>query len=158
MLGDPKAKATLIEYADLQCPVCEQFSTQVAPDLISNVVRKGTAKYQILQFTIIGPDSVDAAKAALAAGEQNRYFNFVELFYRNQGVENSGYVTDDFLENVAKGAGVPDIAKWNKDRADPQLTKELAKVQSQAQSLGLSSTPSFLVEGPGGRSTSAPGS
>jgi protein-disulfide isomerase len=153
VLGDPKTKVTLIEYADLQCPVCQEFSTQVAPDLISNVVRKGTAKYEILQFTIIGPDSLEAAKAALAAGEQNRYFNFVELFYRNQGTENSGYVTSDFLENVAKGAGVPDIAKWNEDRSSSKLSKEVAKVQSDAHALGLSATPSFVVKGPGGQRT-----
>jgi protein-disulfide isomerase len=151
VLGDPKAKVTLVEFGDLQCPVCKDFSTQVAPDLISNVVRKGTAKYDFRQFTIIGPDSVTAAKAALAAGQQGRYWNYIELFYRNQGVENSGYVTDDFLENVAKGAGVSDLAKWNTDRDSPQLTKELRKVQTQAQGLGFSATPSFLVEGPGGQ-------
>ena len=123
------------------------------PDLISQVVKPGDAKYEFRQFTIIGPDSVKAAKAALAAGEQNRYFNFVQLFYQNQGVENSGYVTDDFLENVAKGAGVPDLAKWNTDRNGKKVSAELKKVQADAQALGLSSTPSFVVEGPGGQQT-----
>jgi protein-disulfide isomerase len=150
VLGDPKAKVTVVEFGDLQCPVCEEFSTQVAPGLISDVVRKGTADYEFRQFTIIGPDSVTAAKAALAAGEQGRYWNFIELFYRNQGTENSGYVTDSFLENVAKGAGVPDIAKWNQDRESPKWDKELAKVRSDASSIGFSATPSILVEGPGG--------
>ena len=98
-------------------------------------------------------DSTEAAKAALAAGEQNRYWNYIELFYRNQGLEDSGYVTDDFLEKVAKGAGVPDIAKWNQDREDPKWDKVLSKVHSDAQTLGFSSTPSFLLEGPGGRNT-----
>ncbi len=84
---------------------------------------------------------MDAAKAALAAGEQNRYWNFVELFYRNQGVENSGYVTDDFLENVAKGAGVPDIAKWNKDRNSSKWDAELAKVQTPSAGARLQRDP-----------------
>ena len=52
-------------------------------------------------------------KAALAAGEQDRFWNFLQLFYLNQGGENSGYVTDGFLTSIAKGAGVPDIDKWN---------------------------------------------
>ena len=91
-LGDPK-KVTVVEYGDLQCPVCKAFSLDVAPNLVSDVVRKGAADYEFRQFTIIGPDSVLAAKAALAAGEQGRYWNFVELFFRNQGAENSGYVT-----------------------------------------------------------------
>ena len=85
----------MVEFGDLQCPVCQAFSAQIAPGLISDVVRKGTAKYEFRQYTIIGPDSTAAAKAALAAGEQGRYWNFIELFYRNQGTENSGYVTDE---------------------------------------------------------------
>ena len=150
VLGDPKAKVTVIEYADLQCPVCQAFSTETAPDLISQVVRKNTATYDLRQYTIIGPDSAVAAKAALAAGEQGRYWNFVE-FYRNQGTENSGYVTDDFLTNVAKGAGVPDLDKWNQDRQSPKWDAALSKVQSETQSLGINSTPTFVVQGPGGK-------
>ena len=151
VLGDPNAKVTVIEYADLQCPVCQAFSTETAPDLISQVVRKNTATYDLRQYTIIGPDSAVAAKAALAAGEQGRYWNFVELFYRNQGTENSGYVTDDFLTNVAKGAGVPDLDKWNQDRQSPKWDAALSKVQSETQSLGINSTPTFVVQGPGGK-------
>jgi protein-disulfide isomerase len=151
VLGDPKAKTTVVEFGDLQCPVCQEFSVQVSPDLISNLVRKGTTKYDFRQFTIIGPDSETAAKAALAAGEQGRYWNFIELFYRNQGVENSGYVTDGFLESVAKGAGVPDIAKWNTDRQSSKWDAELAKVQKQARTIGFNATPSILVEGPKGQ-------
>src|SRR5919204_4911399 len=76
VLGDPKAKVTVIEYGDLQCPVCQSFSFDVVPKLISDVVRRDTADYEFRQFTIIGPDSVTAAKAALAAGEQGRYWNY----------------------------------------------------------------------------------
>jgi protein-disulfide isomerase len=149
-LGDPKAKVTVVEFGDLQCPVCQEFSVQTAPDLISKVVRKGTANYEFSQFTIIGPDSTDAAKAALAASEQNRYWNYIDLFYRNQGTENSGYITDDFLTSVAEGAGVPNIEKWNQDRQSPKWDAELSKVQSEAQSLGISATPTIVVQGPGG--------
>jgi protein-disulfide isomerase len=151
VLGDPKAKVTVVEFGDLQCPVCKDFSEQVSPALISDVVRKGTAKYDFRQFAILGPDSTVAAEAALAAGEQGRYWNFVELFYRNQGAENSGYVTDEFLENVATGAGVPDIEKWNQDRSSSKWDATLSKVQSEAQVLGISATPTIVVEGPGGR-------
>jgi protein-disulfide isomerase len=151
VLGNQKAKVSVIEYGDLQCPVCKAFSVEVAPNLISDVVRKGTAKYDLRQFTIIGPDSVKAAKAALAAGRQGRYWNFVELFYRNQGEENSGYVTDTFLESLARTAGVSDIAKWNADRRSARWDSELSRAEGEAQSLGIDATPSIVVEGPGGR-------
>ena len=155
VLGNPKTKVSVIEYGDLQCPVCKAFSFQVAPDIISDIVRKGTATYEFRQWPIIGPQSATAAKAALAAGEQGRYWNFVELFYRNQGEENSGYVTDDFLESIARGAGVPDIDKWNSDRSSSKWNSILKGDDRKAKSLGFTGTPSLLVEGPGGRKTFA---
>ena len=157
VLGDPKSKVTVVEYGDLQCPVCQQFSFQVAPEIISKLVRKGTAAYEFRQWTIIGAppheQSVAAAKAALAAGEQGRYWNFIELFYRNQGPEDSGYVTDSFLESIAKAAGVPDIDKWHTDRKSPRWDAVLSSHDTQARGFGFTGTPSILVEGPGGRKT-----
>jgi protein-disulfide isomerase len=155
VLGDSKAKVSVIEYGDLQCPVCKEFSFQVAPGIISDIVRKGTANYEFRLWNIIGPESVTAAKAALAAGEQGRYWNFIELFYRNQGTENSGYVTDDFLTSIAEGAGVNDIDKWNSDRKSSNWDSVLKRNGNEATSLDFTGTPSVLVEGPGGRKTFA---
>jgi protein-disulfide isomerase len=121
--------------------------------LISQIVRKGIARYVFRPFTVIGPQSVDAAKAALAAGDQGRYWNFIELFYRNQGTENSGYVTDGFLRGVASGAGVPKISKWNRDRRSSKWDPVLSKFKTEAHTLGFSGTPSILVAGPAGRRT-----
>jgi protein-disulfide isomerase len=151
VLGDPKAKVTVVEFGDLQCPVCKAFSFDTAPALIANQVRPSNVKYEFRQFTVINQDSIPAAKAALAAGEQGRYWNFVELFYRNQGEEGTHYVTDDYLTSIAKGAGVPDIGKWNQDRQGSRWDSVLAGVQSETRSLGINATPTIVVEGPGGR-------
>jgi protein-disulfide isomerase len=152
VLGDPKAKVSVIEFGDLQCPVCKEFSFQVAPDIISQIVRKGDANYEFRPWDIIGPQSPIASRAAYAAGEQGRGWSFIELFYRNQGEENSGYVTDSFLTSIAKGAGVKDLDKWNSDRSDnSKWDPLLSKNDSDAKSLGFSGTPSILVEGPGGK-------
>ena len=152
-LGDPNAKAKIVEFGDLQCPVCRDYSEQVIPGLIDEEVRSGDAQLEFKNFTIIGPQSTPAALAALAAGEQGRYWNFVELFYRNQGPENSGYVTDSFLRSIAEDAGVKDLDQWETDRASPELKQELDAVQAEAKQLGFNSTPSFVVEGPNGRKT-----
>ena len=150
VLGDPNAKVTITEYGDLQCPVCASFSNDVAPTVIEGPVAGGDANFELHQWTIIGPDSIPAAKAAYAAGEQDRYWNFVELFYRNQGAENSGYVTDDFLTALAEAAGVEDIEQWQQDRKDPAWDKQLKATDAEANSLGLQGTPSIIVHGPGG--------
>jgi protein-disulfide isomerase len=151
VLGDSGASVTVTEFGDPQCTACKAFSTQVAPDLISAVVAPGQAKYEYRPWVIIGPDSKDASAAALAAGEQNRFWNFIQLFYLNQGGENSGYVTDSFLESLAKAAGVPDIDKWNQDRKDSKWDAVLSKDNSDAGSFGFNGTPSILVTGPRGQ-------
>lgn len=150
VLGDPKAKATLVEFGDLQCPACKQYAEQVIPEVIAGQVRRGEAKLDFRNFVILGPESRDAGAAAVAAGKQGRGWSFVELFYRNQGFENSGYVTDDFLTAIARGAGVPDIARWNADRKSKAVLREVNRTTSQASSLGFSGTPSFAVQGRSG--------
>jgi len=151
VLGDPGAKTTIVEFGDPQCPVCKAFSEQVSPQIIAGPVRDGSADYEFQPWLIIGPQSKPAAEAALAAGEQGRFWSYIELFYRNQGQENSGYVTDDFLTAIAKGAGVPDIGKWNTDRQSSRWDSEFKAVNQRAGQLGFTGTPSVYVQGPGGR-------
>ena len=151
VLGDAGAPVTVVEFGDPQCTGCKFFSEQVAPDLISSEVKPGNVKYEFRPYLIIGPDSKPAMKAALAAGDQGRFWNFLQLFYLNQGGENSGYVTDAFLTSIARGAGVPDIDKWNTDRNDPKWDAIIQQGSTQAESLGFNGTPSILVQGPNGQ-------
>ncbi len=151
VLGDPGAPVSVVEFGDLQCPVCKGFSTEVAPKLIAGPVSRGQAAYEFRNWTIIGPQSTDAAKASLAAGEQGRFWQFVELFYRNQGVENSGYVDAAFLRAIARGAGVRDLARWERDRRSARWDGELRRNAAAARASGFIGTPSVVVQGPGGR-------
>ena len=151
VLGDPKAKATLIEFGDLQCPVCKSYSEEILPQVIAGPIKNGEAKLDFRSYTIIGPQSTPAGAAAIAAGEQGRAWDYIELFYRNQGTEDSGYATDSFLEAVAKGAGVKDLAKWNADRRSKRILKQVSDTTGEAEGLGFTGTPSFAIEGPGAR-------
>ncbi|HEU5253933.1 MAG TPA: thioredoxin domain-containing protein [Solirubrobacterales bacterium] len=146
VLGDPAAPVEVAEFADLQCPYCKAFTEEVLPPIIENQVKNGRVKLSFRNFTILGEQSPPAGAAALAAGAQGRGWNYVELFYRNQGTENSGYADDAFLEAVAKGAGVKNLDKWNADRA-----KFLADVEAstaEAEELGFEGTPSLAIKGP----------
>ena len=147
-LGDPKAKVTLYEFGDLKCPVCKAFSEEIVPSVIDSKVRSGEAKLEFKNFTIIDEESTPAGAAAIAAGEQGRGWNFIELFYRNQGLETQHYVDDAFLTEIARGAGVPDIAKWNQDRKSAATVAEVESTTKEAEDLGFTGTPSFAVEGP----------
>ena len=148
VLGEPAAMVTLVEFGDLQCPVCKGFAEEALPRLIETKVRTGQAKIDFRAYTIISEESAPAAAAAIAAGEQGRGWSFVELFYRNQGIENSGYVTDSFLTSIARAAGVADIDEWNADRSNRRVLAEVSAQSRQARALGFSGTPSFAVQGP----------
>lgn len=148
-LGSPTAKVKLVEFGDLQCPICRDFAVNVLPELITNKVRSGEAQIEYRNFPILGAESVTAAPAAIAAGEQNRGWDFIELFYKNQGIENTGYVTEEFLTSIARGAKVPDIPRWNRDRESPKAEREAKRTAGEAEALGFGGTPSFAVEGPG---------
>jgi len=149
VLGQPDAKVTLLEFADLQCPVCKGYSEEVLPQVIENQVRSGEAKLDYRAFTIIDADSIPAAEAAIAAGKQGRGWHYVEIFYRNQGEEGSGYVSDEFLIAIARAAKVPDIARWNSDRKSASVKAEVEAATAEAERLGFEGTPSFAVQGPG---------
>jgi protein-disulfide isomerase len=148
-IGRASAPVELIEYGDLQCPVCKAYSEEILPQVIESKVASGEAKLTFENFKIIGEQSASAGAAAIAAGAQGRGWNFIELFYRNQGGENSGYADDAFLTAVAEESGVKDIARWNRERRSAQVTKEVAASTAQAQGYGFTGTPSFAVKGPG---------
>ena len=94
-LGQPSAPVTITEFVDLQCPICRDFNTSTFNQLVANEIRSGKVKmvFRNLQ-TATGDISTFKTQsvAALAAGKQNKLWNYVELFYRNQGQEGSGYV------------------------------------------------------------------
>ena len=148
-LGNPKAPLTMIEYADLQCPFCKQFALSVYPEIVNKYVRTGKLLYQFDTLTFIGPDSEKAARAAAAAGVQNKEANFSNLWYFNQGQENSGYATDGFIDKIYDAAGV-DKAKANLYRRSEQSKAPLESAQAGAEKYGVVSTPSFVLGKTGG--------
>ncbi|HKZ14547.1 MAG TPA: thioredoxin domain-containing protein [Solirubrobacterales bacterium] len=148
VLGKATAPVTLYEYGDLQCPICKEYSEEVLPAIIEDQVRKGEVKIVYRDFIIISQESIPAGEAALAAGEQGKGWSFIELFYRNQGEERSGYVTDEFIEGIAEGAGVPDMKKFNEERKSGKFKKTVEETTEQAENFTFSGTPSFAIKGP----------
>ena len=106
--GDPKAPVVLTEFADLQCPFCRDYALNVLPQIIERYVRTGRLRLELRLRAFLGADSDVAGRAAQAAATRDRMWNFVDLFYRNQGTENTGYVTD--AEPGPEVASVPDAA------------------------------------------------
>jgi protein-disulfide isomerase len=153
-LGSATAPVTLQYFADLECPYCRDFTLEALPSIISRWVRPGDLRieYHALETATREPEVFVAQQvAALAAGSQDKAWNYIETFYREQGEEGSGYVTDRFLEGIAGEVPGLNLSQWNHDRTDRQLAEEIAADARAAETAGLNGTPSFLI----GRSAGA---
>jgi protein-disulfide isomerase len=144
VLGDPNAPVTVTEYVDLQCPICAEASVQTLPTLIDEYVKTGKVKLELRLMHFLGPDSIKAARVAAGAQQQDKLWSFVETFYANQGTENSGYATDEFLRNVATTAGVDADAALQYADTD-EAEQALTDANQAAQAVGADSTPTFTV-------------
>jgi protein-disulfide isomerase len=148
-LGRANARVVVEEYADLQCPFCAAFAKEQLPGFVEDNVRTGKVRMRLRLLTFIGPESTKAAQVAAGARSQNRLWSFAEAFYANQGPENSGYVTDGFMRDIAKKAGV-DADRAFAARSDPATERLITQDKAAAIRLGLQSTPSFAVGRRGG--------
>ena len=149
-LGSAKAPITVVEFADLQCPFCRDFSNQVLPKIIDRYVKTGKVQMQLKLVSFIGPDSERAARNALFAGQQGRMWNFAEIFYKNQGAEGSGYVTSEFLSNVSRSAGVTPLPTA-KDLQAKSISAQMDEAMRQGEKNKVTATPSFLIGKTGGK-------
>jgi protein-disulfide isomerase len=143
----------MIEYIDLQCPVCRDFETNVMPSVIDRYVRTGKLKVIARPVAIIGTgaDSQRGRLGMIAASKQNRAFNFAQLLYFNQGPEDGGWLDDTMVASAAKsipGVDVPALLAAAKGSAAADQAKTY---DAQAKSDGLSGTPTVLVGKTGGK-------
>ena len=149
-LGREDSPVTIHLYEDFQCPACGQFARETWSDVVGRYVKSGEARLVSETLAFLGPDSVSCAKAAIAAGEQDRYWQYGYLLFKNQGQENSGYATDEFLRNLAQETEGLDVGEWEQARDASSVEEELIAVQRRANSVGVQVTPTLVISGPGG--------
>jgi protein-disulfide isomerase len=142
--GDAGAPLTVTEYLDLQCPVCARAAGSTLPTVVDDYVRAGKVKLAARTLHFLGPDSVRAAQVAAGAERQDKLWPFLESFYARQGTENSGYVTDGFLRDVATAAGVD--AEAALAQADSSFaSRRLERANADASRVGVQGTPTLTV-------------
>jgi protein-disulfide isomerase len=151
VLGSPKAPVTVVEYVDLQCPFCQEFETKAMPTLLSRYVRQGKVKIEARPIAFIGPDSERGRAGALAAGEQNRLFNYMQLLYLNQGTENTGWLDDAMA--TAAAASIPglDVHAWSSARGSSAVTNQETQFDNEGNADNVTETPTVLVGKTGGK-------
>ncbi|MFJ6798818.1 DsbA family protein [Streptomyces sp. NPDC091268] len=144
-VGRPDAPVVLIEYSDFKCGYCAKFARDTEPALMEKYVEDGTLRIEWRNFPIFGAESEAAAKAAWAAGQQDRFRQFHEAAYA-EGAKEKGF-GQARLEELARQAGVPDLEKFKQDAAGDAAAAALRKDREEGYRIGVQSTPSFLVGG-----------
>jgi protein-disulfide isomerase len=160
-LGNPNAKVTMMYFGDLECPVCQQFTLSIFPQFVQDQVRTGKVKvvYRSMctatcdgklpntQQEIFNRQQI----AAYAAGKQNRFWQYAELFYHQQKTEGTGYPTDAFLTGIAKQIPGLNVSAWQAARNAASLHDQLSSDIAFANKASLPGTPSLVMEGPGNK-------
>jgi protein-disulfide isomerase len=150
VLGSPKAPATVVEYADLQCPYCARFATTELPAFVQKYIRTGKAKLEFRGLAFVGPDSENGLRAILAASKQNRLWQLVDILYTNQGAENSGWLSDSLLRDA--GAAVPGLSteRMLAGRAEPFVDALIQSASTHATDDRVDATPTLFAGPTGG--------
>jgi protein-disulfide isomerase len=133
--GNPEGKVSLVEFFDYRCPYCKEMQ----PSIEKLAAADPGLRLVYKEFPILGPVSVTAAHAALAAERQGKY----EAFHRAM-MAARGNITDATVYAVAKSVGL-DLAQLKHDMQSPEIGKEVAANLKLADAIEVSGTPAFVI-------------
>jgi protein-disulfide isomerase len=137
--GPANAKTTLVEFFDYNCPYCRASIPEVKRYYDAH---KADTRFSFIEFPIKGPNSIVAARAALAARKQpDKYLAFHFALMNEEDL-----VTEDTVYADAAKVGI-DVAKLKADMADPAIAKAIAITQKLAHDLKIDGTPTFVING-----------
>ena len=160
-LGHDSAPITLQIFGDLESADVRTFMVWLLPDIIREWVRTNIVKVQYRSFMTASSSYpnvfVRQQVAALAAGVQDRLWNFIATFYHEQGQEHTRYVTEAYLTRIAGGVPGLNISEWESDRENGALAKQVIKDDRVAQAIRFPDAPVFLIGRTGGKLTPWPG-
>lgn len=133
--GNPQGDVTLVEFFDYRCPYCKE----VEPSIEAMLKQDPKLKLVYKEFPILGPVSVTAAHAALAARAQGKYQAFHTAMMAARG-----NITDDTVYRVAGSVGL-DVAKLKRDMAGPEVAQAIKANMKLADALDIRGTPAFII-------------
>lgn len=143
--GNPAATVTLVEYSDFQCPACGQFQPVLA-DIMATYGDSLRFEYKHLPLTQIHPFAEPAARAAEAAGQQGKFFEYHDLLFANQATWSKSAAPAAAFTAFAEELGL-DLDLFAKHQRSSLLRNKVRDEFDAARALGLTGTPSFFLNG-----------
>jgi protein-disulfide isomerase len=150
-MGDPKAPVRIDEFSDFQCPYCKLFHDETLQQLAQTYVATGKVYFVFHNFPIVDSQSVakeshDAARAAVCAAQQDKFWAYHDVLFANQTAENIGDFSVRRLEAMASGLGL-DSSKFSACLSDPQTSSKVDQDYALGLQDNVESTPSFMING-----------
>jgi len=151
-IGRPDAPVTVEVWADYQCPFCRLEDLLFGGALDREYVTPGITRVIYRDFAFLGQESIDAAVAARCAGAQDpaAQLRYHEALYTFQQGENQGRFARENLVKIAEMAGVTSQAAFTTCLDDPAVAKAVADETTAGRNVGVTSTPTLRLRGPGG--------
>ena len=138
--GNPRGDVTIVEFFDARCGFCKQLH----PSLEALIRRDGNVRVVMKDLPVLGPNSVQAARALLAAQRQGRYAALQDALLTLRGEP-----TEAVLRDLAQRVGL-DWARLRREMDDPAIARRIEANMRLAQALGIQGTPALVVAGPAG--------
>jgi protein-disulfide isomerase len=152
-LGDPNAPIKIVEFADFQCPYCDNFATDTEPLLEEYFINTGKVyfTYRSAGNWVSGnlggvrTESQDSAAAAYCAADQGKFWEMHDaLFANNRDVEDQGSFTDRRLKAIAESVGL-DMDAFNDCYDGGDYKDQVQQDFDDAQAAGIQGTPFFVM-------------
>lgn len=148
-LGKVDAPVVLIEYADFACPFCTKWAQETKPHLLP-LVEDGTLRIEWHNFPVLGPESTLAAQGAVAAANQNKFWEFYDHVFGNGDPTGHTHFSVESLVATAEAIGIPDIEKFKTDlESDETKSRVETDVAHARDKLAAASTPLFIINDTG---------
>lgn len=135
VVGAADADVTVVEFFDYQCGYCKRLF----PSLRNVMEKDESLRFVFVEFPILGPASLVAARAALAAQKQDLYMEFHTAL-----MEFQGRLSDDVIFAKADEVGL-DIDQLKSDMDDPRIAQYIEMTRSVAESLDVRGTPAMVI-------------
>lgn len=138
--GNPRGDVTIVEFFDARCGFCKQLH----PSLEALIRRDANVRIVMKDLPVLGPNSVLAARALLAAHRQGRYAALQDALLTHRGEP-----TEQVLRDMAQRLGL-DWTRLRREMDDPAIQRRIETNQRLAQSLGIQGTPALVILGAAG--------
>ena len=133
--GNPHGDVSIVEFFDYRCPYCKQ----VQPALETLLGQDPKLRFVYKEMPVLGPSSVVAAHAALAARLQGKYEPF-----HNAMMATKGQISEDVVYRVAGSVGL-DVERLKRDMASPEVDQAVKANLALAEALDIRGTPGFII-------------